>query len=94
MEQWDKDFIDLVTPGHLTVKNDGTGLLVFGAVEVELDYRSESIHGVERLEFSFLGSDEGDEVFGRGWADVSGRNMQGRIFFHMGDDSSFTAVKK
>ncbi|MBI4764001.1 MAG: hypothetical protein HY787_05275 [Deltaproteobacteria bacterium] len=94
MEQWDEDYIDLVAPGHLTVKNDGTGLLAFGAFEAEIDCRLESVHGVERLEFSLMGSDEGDEVCGRGWAEIMGRNLKGRIYFHMGDDSSFSAVKK
>jgi hypothetical protein len=65
MEQWDKDFIDMISPGHLTVKNDGTGLLAFGAFEAELDCRLESIHS----------SDEGDEVCVRGWGVGAGRNM-------------------
>lgn len=94
MEQWDKEFVDLVVPGHLTIEKDGTGTLQFGAVEVWIDCRVESIDGVERLDFSFEGSDEGDPVCGRGWAQVTGRRMEGRIYFHMGDDSSFTAVLK
>ncbi len=94
MEQWDKEYIDLVVPGHLTIEKDGTGSLQFGAVEVEVDCRLESINGIERLDFSFEGSDEGDPVCGRGWAQVSGRTMEGRIFFHLGDDSAFTAVMK
>jgi hypothetical protein len=94
MEQWDKDYIDLVVPGHLMIKNDSTGLLQFGVVEAEVDCRLESINGVERLEFYFMGSDEGDEVCGRGWAEVTDRNMKGKIYFHLGDDSAFTAVKK
>jgi hypothetical protein len=94
MEQWDQDYIDLVAPGHLTLKSDGAGLLLFGAVEVELDCRLESVNEIERLDFSFEGSDEGDPVCGRGWAQVLGKCMNGKIYFHMGDDSSFTAVRK
>ena len=94
MEQWDKECIDMMVPGYLTIKNDGTGLLQFGAVEAEVDGHLESINGVERLDFSLMGSDEGEEVCGRGWAEVIGRNMKGKIYFHQGDDSSFTAVKK
>jgi hypothetical protein len=70
------------------------GLLQFGAVEAEVDCRLEAVNGVERLDFTFMGSDEGDEICGRGWAEIIGRNMKGRIYFHLGDDSSFTAVKK
>lgn len=35
MEQWDKDYIDMVAPGHITIGNDGMGSLLFGAVEAE-----------------------------------------------------------
>ena len=94
MEQWDKEYIDMMVPGHLTIEKDGTGLLQFGAVEVGVDCRLEIINGAERLDFSFEGSEEGDQVCGRGWAQVTGRNMKGRICFHLGDDSAFTAVMK
>jgi hypothetical protein len=94
MEQWDKDYIDMVAPGHITIGNDGTGTFQFGTVEAEVDCRFESIGGVERLEFSFEGEEEGDAVCVRGWAQVTGRSMTGRIYFHMGDDSGFTALKK
>ncbi len=60
MELWDKDFIDLVVPGQLAVEVDGTDSLQFGAVEVDVDCRVESFGGIERLEFSFEGEDEGD----------------------------------
>jgi len=94
MEQWDKDFIDLVVQGNITVGDDGLGTLQFGAVEAEIDCRVESVGGVERLEFSFEGEDEGDAVCGRAWGQVTGRTMIGRIYFHMGDDSGFSASKK
>lgn len=93
MEQWDMEFVDVV-PEHLTIEKDGTGLLQFGDVEVGLDCRIESINGLERFDFSFEGSDEGDPVCCRGWAQISGRKMKGRIYFHQGDDSAFTAVMK
>jgi hypothetical protein len=94
MEQWDKDYIDMVAPGHITIGKDGTGTFQFGAVEAEVDCRVESIGGVERLEFSFEGVEEGDPTCGRGWAQVTGRSMTGMIYFHMGGDSGFTASKK
>jgi hypothetical protein len=94
MEQWDKDYIDMVVPGHLTIGDDGEGSLQFGAVEAEVDCRIESVGRVGRLEFSFEGEDEGELVRGRAWAQVTGRAMTGRIYFHMGDDSDFTASKK
>jgi hypothetical protein len=94
MELWDKEYIDLVVPGHLTIEKDGTGFMQFGVVEVEVDCRHELINGSERLDFSFEGSEEGDHTCGRGWAQVAGGNMKGRIYFHLGDDSAFSAVLK
>ena len=94
MEQWDKDYIDMLVPGHLTIGDDGMGSLQFGVVKAEVDCRVESLGGAERLEFSFEGEDEGDPVCGRAWAQVTDRTMSGRIYFHMGDDSGFTASKK
>lgn len=39
----------------------------------------------------FDGIDEGDHVSGRGWAELTGDELHGRIVFHQGDDSAFTA---
>ncbi len=64
MEQWDQDYVDMDSPGHITFKQGGTGQLHFGCVEAELDWRLEA--GTERVEFTFSGFDEGDEVAGRG----------------------------
>jgi len=94
MSQWDRDFIDLVAPGHLSIKVNGTGTFAFGAIETEVDCRIEKIGEKERLAFSFAGWDEGDEVSGRGWANVAGTNMDGWYCFHLGDESTFKAVKK
>jgi len=91
MSTWDRDYIDLVAPGRLTVKRNGAGKLAFGAMEAEVDCRAET-HGEEvRLGFSFAGWDEGDEVSGRGWASVDGADMHGWFAFHLGDESTFRA---
>lgn len=97
MEQWDKDYIDLVAPGYITIERDGGGSLKFGAIDADIDCRvrlEDSSGGSDRLEFSLEGEDEGDPVCGRGWAKVQGREMTGRIYFHMGDESGFCASKK
>ena len=94
MELWGRDLIDLVVSGHLTVNEDGIGPIQFGAAKAELDCRVESVGEIERLEFTFEGTDEGDMVSGRGWACVEGPSISGRIYFHFGDDSSFTATRK
>ncbi len=94
MDQWDKDFIDLVGEGHIIFDKKNRGELRFGAVECDLDCRIEKVGDQERIEFSFVGQDEGDEVFGRGWAVLeSGDRLRGRIYFHYGDESGFLAER-
>jgi hypothetical protein len=93
MEQWDQDFIDLVVPGYITFSEDHLGEFQFGAVHGDLDYRLASYQETERLEFSWEGEDEMDPVSGRGWAIIEDGQLQGRIYFHEGDDSGFVADK-
>jgi hypothetical protein len=93
MEQWDQDFIDLVVPGYIAFREDHQGEFQFGAVHGALDYRIEPYQDTARLEFSWEGEDEMDPVSGRGWAVIKDGQLQGRISFHAGDDSGFTAAK-
>lgn len=93
MGVWDKDFIDLVVPGHFTFHDKGRGKFQFGAVQGYIDYRIESWGDQERMEFSWEGSDEMDPVFGRGWAIIQGDELHGRLYFHLGDDSGFVGKK-
>lgn len=94
MDQWDKEYIDLVAPGQIEIKKNGTGVLRFGAMEAEIDARVEKTGERERLAFSFYGWDEGDDVSGRGWMEVDNKDMTGWLSFHLGDDSSFKGKKK
>ena len=91
MEQWDQEFVDLESPGHITFTRDGRGELHFGAVDVSLDWRVDATGN--RVDFSFEGFDEGDEVSGRGWAELNVDKLTGRIAFHSGDESGFVAQK-
>lgn len=93
MDLWDKDFVDLAGEGHITFEKKNRGELHFGAVDCELDCRIEKVGDQERIEFSFVGQDEGDEVSGRGWAKVEDDRLRGRIYFHDGDESGFIAGK-
>jgi len=93
MVTWDRDFIDLVAPWHLSVR-DGTGTFAFGAVEAEIDCRVERHGNREMLMFSFVVWDEGDEVSGRAWAVVVGNTMDGWFSFHLCDESTFKAERK
>ena len=95
MEQWDKDFLDLVVPAYIDFDKEGTGSFQFGAVRGFLDCRYTEKDGSPFVEFSWDGTDEMDEASGRGWAALTEVDvLQGHIFFHQGDDSAFTAARK
>jgi hypothetical protein len=92
MDMWDEDFIDLVVPGFIHIQGSA-GEFAFGAVTGEMDCRVSEREGAPIVEWSWIGSDEGDEVSGRGWARLDGKTkLVGRLFFHMGDDSGFEAT--
>ena len=91
MEQWDLDYIDMESPGHITFKKDGAGQFHFGCMDARLDWSFDPRR--ERAEFTFSGFDEGDEVSGRGWAKEKGSRLEGWLAFHLGDKSGFVAVK-
>ena len=93
-ELWDLEALDLVTPAMLSLKPKGGGQIALIAIEAQLDYRVVMRDGLPGIEFSFQGFDEGDEVTGRGWAILQGDRLQGRLFFHQGDDSSFVAQRE
>ena len=59
-----------------------------------MDCRFEERDGKPLVEFSWLGSDESDDANGRGWAVLEeDGSLNGRIYFHQGDDSAFTATR-
>ena len=91
MEQWNKEFIDLVEPGYIEFSDNGFGSFHFGCVYANIDYR---VNEQGKMEFSFYGDDEGREVFGRGWAKLDNKGLYGGLFFHEGDESEFQAAKE
>jgi hypothetical protein len=99
MDNWDQEAIDLVQPGFIEFDDDGLGDLGFIAVRGELDCRDADRDGSPEgsglpIEFSWQGSDEGDDVSGRGWAALNpDGTLEGHIYFHLGDDSAFRAER-
>lgn len=93
MEMWDQDYVDEVTEDHFIFENDGMGYFQFGVVEGQIDYRTEKYGELERIEFSWEGQDEYEPVLGRGYAIINGNEIEGRFYFHLGDDSWFKAKK-
>lgn len=94
MELWDEDSIDLVGPAFIELRDDCRGSFRFIAVEGWMDVRDVERDGRPSVEFSWEGNDECDPASGRGWATLAADgSLEGRIFFHMGDDSRFVAVR-
>jgi len=94
MDLWDQDAIELVGPGIVELNADGTGMMRFIAVEAWLDHRPAERDGKPAIEFSWDGNDEGTQVSGRGWIALAHEDsIDGHIWFHMGDDSGFSAVR-
>jgi hypothetical protein len=94
MELWDTDAIDLVGPGFIEFDGRRSGWLSFIAVKGQLDCREVVRDGCLGVEFTWEGTDDGDPVTGRGWAVLADDDsLDGRIFFHLGDDSGFQATR-
>ena len=93
MELWDQEFVNMEVQGYFTFNKDGTGHFQFGLVKGEMDCFVETINGRERIDFSWEGQDELDPESGRGWAEIENGELNGRIFFHQGDDSTFRAKR-
>jgi hypothetical protein len=94
MELWEADAIDLVGPG--LIEFDGrSGRFGFIAVEAQLDCRVTVPDGRPCVEFTWEGADDSDLATGRGRAILTDDDtLDGRIFFHLGDDSGFQAVHR
>ena len=87
MEQWDLDFIDEQGPGYFEFEPNNQGSFMFGYVEGEIDFRELEAES-SRIEYSWTGQDEMDDVSGRGYFEiVSDDEIYGEIYFHQGDSS-------
>lgn len=89
---WGEDDLDLLGRAEIVVGREGIGSIQVGALQAELDYRVDGNARLPRADFSWSGVDEMDPVSGRGWAEVEGGFMKGKLFIHMGDDVEFSAV--
>lgn len=93
MNLWDREALDLVAPAFIEFSSDHTGCFGFIAVSGWIDWRV-AAEGRTGVEFSWQGTDEGDQVSGRGWAALQDDGLvHGHLYFHLGDDSSFLAER-
>ena len=95
MELWAQEDCDMEVPAFIEFRPDGMGEFQFILVRGWIDYRLVERDGKPAVEWSWDGADEMDPCSGRGWAVLEApRHLAGRIFFHQGDDSGFTAEKE
>jgi len=95
MEMWERNEIEEQRPARIQFHRDGTGELHFLVVQGGIDCRFQMRDGRAFVEFSWSGFSEMDETCGRGRAELeSDSRLKGRVFFHLGDDSAFAAVRQ
>lgn len=90
---WDQDYVDMDVPGHCTFGMAGSGSFQFGMVQGQMDCKVDRRQN-PRIHFTWHGFDEGDELTGRGHAEIVDDELRGHIYIHLGDDSAFRAVKQ
>ena len=91
MTEWDMEYLEEELQPFIEFERSGAGVFQFGYVYGEMDCQLTQRDGKPAVEFSWEGNDEGDRVFGRGWAVVEGDELTGMIFFHQGEETGFTA---
>jgi hypothetical protein len=63
---WDRAYLDLCGPATIVISADGHGEIAFGAMQATLDVE----YGPNSIAFTWIGSDEMDEVSGEGSAEL------------------------
>jgi hypothetical protein len=92
MSGWDQDYVDMELPGHITFGAGRSGSFQFGLVQAQMDFMLDKRQS-GRVEFTWQGFDEGDELAGRGHAEIADGEMRGHFYIHLGDDSAFRAIR-
>jgi hypothetical protein len=74
----------LVGPAFIELTPDGQGSFRFIAVVGFIDARRAVLDDHPAVEFSWDGVDEGDQVSGRGWAQLEAHgSLRGHLFIHL-----------
>ena len=92
-EGFDPDDLNLLGDAFLEFGKDRLGSMQYCALTADVDYVVTERGGVRTVEFSWSGSEEGDDVSGRGASELRGETLEGRIYVHRGDSYHFTATK-
>ena len=88
---WERDYLDLVEPAMMVIGADGQGEIAFGALHAGLDLA----YGRSDAAFTFIGSDEMDEVRGSGSAELlEDGTLEIEMDFDYGDDALLRAQRE
>ncbi len=93
MDQWDVDEETEDLQPFIEFERSDTGQFQFAFINGQMDCRLTQRDEQPAIEFTWDGNDETEHVFGRGWAMIEGDELCGMIFFHLGDESGFTAQR-
>lgn len=94
MDLWDQDYVDAEVEGYLRFDRGGSGEFQFGYVHGWMTLDETERDGRPAIEWSWEGNDEMDPASGRGWAVVEADGtLKGKLYFHSGDKSGFTATR-
>ncbi len=93
-EVWDSEALDSEGPAHLAFGAGGAGTLNFAGIIATIDYRVTRRSGPTRVEFTWEGSQEQEQVSGRGWAELDANRINGQRFIHLGDETRFSGRRR
>lgn len=87
---WDRDYLDLCGPTAIVIGADGRGKIPFGAMQATLDVE----YGATSIAFTWIGSDEMDEVSGEGSAELLDDGSIENEFEYDSDDEAVLKAKQ
>ncbi len=94
MSMWDEEYFNMEVQAYIQIDEKGFGDFQFGLVIGDIDSNNIKDSSVEKLEFTWEGSDECDPASGSGWLKLNDKNiLEGNIKIHRGDSSTFLAKR-
>jgi len=87
---WDRAYLDLAGPGRITIGAGNHGEITFGAMQATLDIG----YGPSMVFFTWVGSDEMDDVNGDGHAELlDDGSIEITFAYHNGDEAILKAKR-
>jgi hypothetical protein len=94
MEMWDEDYFNMEVQAYIEINSKGNGEFQFGLVSGYIDGEIINDAEAEKLDFTWEGNDESDATSGSGWLKMKEKDIiEGKIKFHMGEISKFSAKR-